>query len=195
MSKEYKGPDVKAPRYRSKTTTLLTKDIYKKFLEKYPEYKEHDFEEFKKNISIFNEAIWKTALEYRDGVDLPEGLGNVFIGTCWKKKKTNVDFYKSAKYKMLITNQNYETDGKLGKIFYTNYNNKYRFTNRVMWMFKGCRDFKRTMGKTYPEQWKKYIHIDPSQKINKLYKRQQRRDFMKNQQERMLDYYNEFDMD
>ena len=195
MSEQYKGPDVKAPRYRPTSHNLLSRELYSKFLEKYPEHKHHDFEEFKKNISIFNETIWKTALEHRDGVDLPEGLGNIFIGTCWTKKKKNVDFHKSAVHGMIITNQNYETDGKLGKIFYTNYNNKYRFANRVMWMFKGCRDFKRTMGKIYPQEWKKYIHIDPNQKINKLYKKTVLRDMMRKQEKKMLDYYNEFDMD
>lgn len=195
MSKGFKTPDVKAPRYRPKTLVLLGPDLYKKFIEKYPEYKEHEYEEFKRNIATFNETLWKTALEHRDGVDLPEGLGNVFIGTCWKKKKVNIDYVESAKHNMLITNHNHETDGKLGKIFYTNYNNKYRFTNRVMWMFKGCRDFKRTMAKVYPEQWKKYIHVDPNLKINKLYRKAVKRDIARKINTRLLDYYNEFDMD
>jgi len=195
MLKEYKAPDLKAPRYRPKSLNLLNADAFKKFLEKYPEYKGHDYEEFKEIINTFNEKLWKTAIEHRDGVELPESLGNVFIGTCWKKKRKNIDFNKSALYGKIITNQNHETDGKLAKIFYTNYNNKYRFTNRVMWMFKGCRDFKRELGAVYPQDWKKYREIDPNLKINKLYKRRIKRDVVKKMQARMLDYYNEFDMD
>lgn len=195
MSKHFKKPDLNAPRYRSNTLVLLSRDLYNKFIEKYPEHKDHDYEEFKRNIATFNEALWRTALDHRDGVDLPEGLGNIFIGTCWKKKKANIDFAKSSKYNIVITNQNHHTDGKLGKIFYTNYNNKYRFANRVMWMFKGCRDFKRETAKIYPENWKMYIHVDPNVKINKLYRKALKRDIAKKINNRLLDYYNEFDMD
>lgn len=195
MLKDYKAPDIKAPRYRPKSLNLLNGETFKKFIEKYPEHKECDYEQFKEIINTFNEKIWKTVLEHRDGVELPESLGNVFIGTCWKKKKQNIDFNKSAKYGKLITNHNHETDGKLAKIFYTNYNNKYRFTNRVMWMFKGCRDFKRELGATYPTEWKKYREIDPNLKINKLYKRRMKRDMMQKREALMMEYYNEFDMD
>ncbi len=195
MLDSFKKPDVKAPRYRATCLNMMNRVLFKKFIDKYPEYKGRDYEEFKQNINTFNEALWKTALEYRDGVELPESLGNLFIGTCWKKKSRNINFGKSAEYGKLLTNQNYETDGKICKIFYTNYNNKYRFTNRVMWMFKGARDFKRTLAKWYPENWKMYMHIDPNLKVNKLYKKKLQRDYMKDQTKKMLDYYNEFDMD
>jgi hypothetical protein len=195
MSKGFKKPDLNAPRYRPKTVVLLSPDLYKKFIEKYPEHKERTYAEFKRNISTFNEELWKTAIEYRDGVDLPEGLGNIFIGTCWKKKKINIDFAKSNMYNMTITNHNHHTDGKLAKIFYTNYNNKYRFANRIMWMFKGSRDFKRSVAKAYPENWKKYIDVDPNLKINKLYRKQLKRDAAKKVNEKFIDMYNEFDMD
>lgn len=195
MLEEYKKPDLNAPRYRPNCLNLLNRETFKKFLEKYPEYKDRDYKEFEENISTFNETLWKTVIEHRDGVELPESLGNIFIGTCWKKKRQNIDFNKSAKYGKVITNHNLATDGKLAKIFYTNYNNKYRFTNRVMWMFKGTRDFKRELGAVYPQEWKKYREIDPNLKINKLYKRRLNRDKMVAKDAKMLEYYNEFDMD
>jgi hypothetical protein len=195
MLQDYKKPDVKAPRYRPSSLNILNMELYNRFLEKYPEYKDRDYEEFKEIISTFNEALWNTALENRDGVELPENLGNVFIGTCWKKKGKNVDFHKSAQYGKLVTNHNHETDGRLAKIFYTNYNNKYRFVNRVMWMFKGGRDFKRAIGKHYPENWKMYIQIDPNLRINKLYKKKLNREHSQAKQNEMMKFYNEFDMD
>ena len=195
MLEDFKKPDVKAPRHRPKTLNIINGDLFKKFLEKYPEYKEHDYEEFKNILYTFNEALCSTAIEHRDGVELPESLGNIFIGTCWKPKRRNLNFGKSSQYEKALTNHNHDTDGKICKIFYTNYQNKYRFTNRVMWMFQGCRDFKRTLSKEYRENWKRYIHIDPNLKINKLYKKRMQRDYMKHKDKAMLDYYNEFDMD
>lgn len=195
MLEGFKKPDLNAPRYRPVGTNILNKELFNKFIEKYPEYKDRDYEEFKGNINTFNEALWNTVIEHRDGVELPESLGNVFIATCWRTKRKNINFGKSAQYGKLLTNQNHETDGKIGKIFYTNYNNKYRFTNRVMWMFKGCRDFKRKVAEVYPKEWMNYRMIDPNVRINKLYKRRMQRDYMKSKEETMLNYYNEFDMD
>jgi hypothetical protein len=195
MLDDFKKPDVKAPRHRPTGLNILNKELYDKFIEKYPEHKEHGYEQFKKIIYTFNEALWKEAVENRDGVELPESLGNLFIGTCWRTKRKNINFGRSAEYEKTLTNQNHETDGKVCKIFYTNYNNKYRFVNRVMWTFQGCRDFKRTLAKHYPENWKKYIHIDPNLRINKLYKKKIQRDYMQAQAKRMEKFYNEFDMD
>ena len=195
MLDEFKRPDVKAPRYRPTGLHILSKDLFKRFVEKYPEHKKRDYEEFKQIINTFNEALWHEAIEHRDGVELPESLGNLFIGTCWRTKRKNINFGNSAQYEKTLTNHNHTTDGKVCKIFYTNYNNKYRFVNRVMWTFQGCRDFKRTLSKVYPENWKKYIHIDPNLRINKLYKKKIQRDYMQEQSKRMEKFYNEFDMD
>ena len=195
MLDSFKKPDVKAPRHRPIGLNVMDNELFERFKEKYPEYKDRDYKEFKKINYTFNEDLWHEAIEYRDGVELPESLGNIFIGTCWKTKKKNINYGKSAEYEKLLTNQNYDTDGKVCKIFYTNYQNKYRFTNRVMWMFQGCRDFKRTLSKYYPENWKKYIHIDPNLRINKLYKKRIQRDYMQQQAKRMEKFYNEFDLD
>ena len=195
MLGEFKKPDLKAPRYRPNSINILNRQLFKKFIEKYPEYKNKDYEEFKRNINSFNEALWMSTIENRNGVELPENLGNIFIATCWKTKRKNIDFGKSTKYGKELSNHNHETDGKNCKIFYTNYENKYRFTNRILWTFQGCRDYKRMVAKTYPQNWKMYIHIDPNSKINKLYKKRMRRQYMQKNERAMLDYYNEFDMD
>jgi hypothetical protein len=195
MLEDFKKPDLKAPRYRSTNLNLMNRDTFKRFVEKYPEYQGYDYDYFKKIVNTFNEELWNTAIEHRDGIELPENLGNVFIGTCWKPKRKNIACGKSQKYGKTLTHQNHETDGRLAKIFYTNYKNKYRFTNRVMWMFTGCRDFKRKVAEVYPNDWKKYIQVDPNSRINNLYRRRLMRDKMERRSERMMEYYNEFDMD
>lgn len=195
MLSDYKGPDLNAPRYRKTAVNLMNQETFKRFVEKYPEHKDKTYEEFKRNINIFNEALWKTAIEHRDGIELPENLGNIFIATCKRTKRKNINFGESAKYKKTVTNQNHETDGKNCKIFYTNYDNKYKFMNRIMWMFQGSRDFKREVANTYPQDWKKYIEVDPNAKINRLYKKRMNQDYMERQQNNILDFYNEFDMD
>ncbi len=46
---------------------------------------------------------------------------------------------------------------KLLKIFYSNYEAKYPFKHKDVWTFTAVRQFKRSVAKTYPEKWNKYI--------------------------------------
>jgi len=68
-----------------------------------------------------------------------------------------------------LQNKNWETDGNLAKIFYTNYSTKYRFKNRELWRFEACRDFKRTVAKKYPSNWTKYVVMKNKYKVAHLY--------------------------
>ena len=85
----------------------------------------------------------------RDGVELPDSLGYLFIGTCPPAKGVNTDYSLSKEYGKVLQNKNWETDGNIGKIFYTNYSTKYRFKNRELWQFTAVRNFKRSVAKKY----------------------------------------------
>jgi len=163
--KEFKKPDVKAPRFRPEKYNVLSKEFFEKFKKKYPKYKSLDDNNLRKIIKLFNQVIAQAVVDTRDGVQLPEQIGWLFIGTCQQSKKNNIDFAKSAKYGVQVTNKNWETDGKLAKIFFTNYAPKHRIKNREFWGFTACRDFKRNVSKSYPENWNMYVAVDPTQRL------------------------------
>jgi hypothetical protein len=128
-------------------------------------------------------------------VELPEQLGYLFIGTCPRKtQKENIDFAKSMELGVKVTNKNWESDNYLAKIFYTNYETKYSFRNHEMWGFTAVRDFKRTVAKTYPKEWKKYLIIDNLFRISKLFRRQKIDILKKEETEDLLVYYDEFNL-
>jgi hypothetical protein len=54
--------------------------------------------ELRKIIKQFNNQVYQTAIDNRDGIQLPESIGWIFIGTCQQSKKQNVDYAKSNKY-------------------------------------------------------------------------------------------------
>ena len=170
MAKECKKPDLNAPRYRPKKLNLTNITFYEKFIEEHPKHAELSLEKFKQVIGTFNGMIWKRVVEDRDGVQLPEQLGFIFIGSC-PRKKSNVDFKKSNEYGLVLQNQNWESDQFTAKIFYTNYETKYRFKNHELWGFKGVRDFTRTVGQTYPAEWKKYIQMDNMIKASRIFRK------------------------
>ena len=111
--KEFKKPDLTAPRYRPKAYNLLTDDFFKTFKAKFSKYGDISDKELKKIIKVFNETVYQTVIDSREGVQLPEQVGWLFIGTCDQSKKRNIDYNKSKKYGVTVTNKNWETDGKL----------------------------------------------------------------------------------
>ena len=194
MAKQFKKPDLSAPRYRPTKLNLTNVDFYKKFIEENPKYSGLTIGQFKEIIATFNGLIWDTVVNERDGVQLPEQLGYLFIGSC-PRKKNNVDFDKSKKYGVVLQNQNWESDQYTAKIFYTNYETKYRFKNHELWGFKGVRDFTRTVGKTYPQEWKKYIQMDNLVKASRLFRKHKTEIKKKIETQDLLKDYDEFNLE
>jgi hypothetical protein len=155
MINNFKKPDLNAPRYREKRIGLLNAKTYKEFKDKKPLYSDIDNVKLKKIIKLYNKKLWEAVVNNRNGVELPDSLGFLFIGTCKAAKTVNTNYALSKKYGKVLQNKNWESDGNLGKIFYTNYSTKYRFKNRELWRFVACRDFKRTVAKEYPKNWTK----------------------------------------
>jgi hypothetical protein len=192
--KEFKKPDVKGPRYRPEAQSILTKKFFEDFKNKYPKYKHLENADLRRIIKSFNEAFFQNVVDTRDGMQLPESIGWLFIGTCQTSKKKNIDFAKSNKYGVTVTNKNWETDGKLAKIFFTNYAPKHKMKNREFWSFVACRKFKRTVAKVYPENWNMYLVVEPNRKL----KLAQQKIFLKDRaianEKKKLESYNEFDL-
>lgn len=170
MISNFKTPDLNAPRYREKVLGLLNADLINEFKEKNPIYENIDNKKLKNIINIFHEKVWKEVIANRNGVELPDSLGYLFIGTCPAAKTVNIDYVLSKQYGKILQNKNWETDGNMAKIFYTNYSTKYRFKNRELWQFKAVRQFKRAVAKSYPEQWTKYIKMGNKKRVAEMYK-------------------------
>tara|TARA_R110000868_G_scaffold409162_1_gene694226 strand:+ start:648 stop:1229 length:582 start_codon:yes stop_codon:yes gene_type:complete len=192
--REFKKPDLTAPRYRPEVHSILNKKFFDKFKEKHPKYKHYEDSVLRKIIKTFNNIVYQTVIDKRDGVQLPETIGWLFIGTCQQSKKTNIDYAKSHKYGITVTNKNFETDGKLAKIFFTSHAPKHKMKNREFWSFVACRDFKRTVAKTYPENWNMYVVVDATTKLRKTYQKTVQKSIALNKQAEALKSYNEFDL-
>jgi len=192
--REFNKPNVKASRYRPEVVTILNKEFFENFKKTHPKYKDLDVKLLRKIIKRFNQIVYQTVIDTRDGVQFPEQLGWLFIGTCQRSKKENIDYAKSKKYGVRVTNNNWETDGKLAKIFFTNYAPKHKMKNREFWGFTACREFKRTVAKTYPENWNMYVQVVSKAKIDKVYNNIVYKNYLNKVEQRNLKTYNEFEL-
>jgi hypothetical protein len=195
VAKQFKKPDLTAPRYRPKKLNLTNTDFYNRFITENPKYANISNIQFKEIIKTFNGLIWEGVIKERDGIQLPEQLGYIFIGSCPRKVNDNVDYNKSLHYGVKLQNRNWESDQYVAKIFYTNFETKYRFKNHDLWGFTGLRDFKRSVAKTYPEQWKKYVQVDNKLKISRLFRLEKFKQFKTDETKELLKTYDEFNLE
>jgi hypothetical protein len=192
--KEAKKPDLNAPRFRLRVFNTLSKESYKHIRNEVPEAKSMSDQQIKAFLTDCNGCIYESVIDLRDGIELPEQLGTIFIGTCLPKVSKNVDFQKTLEYMKVIQHRNWESDQYIAKIFYTNYSSKYRFKYHELWGFTPIRQFKRTVAKTYPENWKRYIQVDHTLKISALYRKQKARDYIIKKTKENLQTYNDLDI-
>jgi hypothetical protein len=195
MAKTFKKPDLKAPRFREKSVQVLQVDLFKKFKKKFPEY-EMTYEQFKQIIITYNNKVAEGIIEYRDGVELPESLGYIFIGSCpAMTKRVNIDYKKSAQYGVITQHRNWGSDNKVMKIFFTNNLVKYKLQNKDIWVFVPNREFRRTASKCYLQDYNKYMMINNNRKISMLFKEGlNKREAAMQKFKVASENYNEFDL-
>jgi hypothetical protein len=192
--KEFKKPDLKAPRFRPEVFSVLDKKFFDDFRKKHPKYKGYDNSFLRSVIKNFNKTLFSNVIEKRDGVQLPETIGWLFIGTCQQSKKPNIDYAKSNKYGVTVSNRNFETDGKLAKIFFTSHAPKHKMKNREFWSFVACREFKRAVSKNYAENWNMYVVVDATTKLRGIYQKIVARNIILAKEKEALKNYNEFEL-
>lgn len=192
--REFKTPDLSAPRYRPEVFNLLDKEFFDGFKKKYPRYAKYENNMLKNIAKTFNKSVYSLVVDTRDGVQLPDQIGWLFVGTCQQSKKKNVDYSKSRQYGVEVSNNNFATDGKLAKIFFTSYALKHKMKNREYWSFVACRDFKRLVAKSYPENWNMYRVVENNKKIKKLYQQIYYSGVEKLNTQAALKTYNEFEL-
>jgi hypothetical protein len=192
--KPFKAPDLSAPRYRPKKLNLLNNEFCERFREKYPKYKHLSNQQIKEVVKAVNGAMWQEVISSRDGIELPEQLGFIFIGTCPRKHGENTDYKKSRVYGVKTQNKNWESDQYVAKIFYTNFETKYHFRFHELWGFTAVRDFKRTVASTYPEQWKQYVMVDNLVKVSRIFRKQVYKEHIQKETLLRLEDYDEFDL-
>lgn len=193
--KKFNAPNLKGPRYRLEHFSMMKKDLFERFKKKFPQYKDLDIATFQKIINVDNGLLWQSVIDGRDGIELRNSLGYIFIGSCKIKKLKVTDIAKSIACGVRVLHKNWESDNYTAKIFYSNSDQKYRLQNRDLWAFSAVRQFRRSVAKTYPVEWKKYIVVEENNQIARAFKKIRVRQYMMKQSEKLLIDYDEFNLD
>lgn len=171
MLRDIKRPNLKAPRFRPSSFQLFNKAFCKNLRKEHKELASLSDATIKSIVHACGTVIQEKVVEVRDGVELPEQLGFLFIGSTPATKNGNIDYKKSIELGKEVRYKNWETDELTGKIFYTNYGTKYRFKFREAWRFLPVRQFKRFVAAQYPTNYTNYVKIDGRVKVSWMFRK------------------------
>lgn len=189
---KYRTPDLNAPRFRKKRISILTPAFFKSIREAHPHLQVLSDREIRKVLEHYNTLTWNTAISHRDGAELPENLGLIFIGACDPKSSPNPDYKTSNELEKKVEHHNLSSDSLMAKIFYTTFASKYRFRNNEIWGFEGCRKFTRSCSHEFRENFGKYIRIHKNVKISAMFSPKTEIEYCK--ETLVPENYNEFDL-
>lgn len=193
-----RNPDLHAKRFKKDKHFVLTDILARKFTKAYPQYGVTTRCKLNEVISMFNELMWNHVIENRDGVELPQNMGQILIATCDKSTKKNVNFAENMKKKRVTYHTNLKSDEYIAKILYYCDSRKYKYPNSDIWKFIGVRPFTRSVSHQFSERYHTYIQICKSIPItrylasSKEYKPFNKMDTIK---EKVSAFYDEFKID
>lgn len=190
---QFKKPDLNAPRFRPRVMNILNKDLFDRFRAKFPKYANVSDGQLKEIIRTFHGNIQKGVTEKREGIELMNSMGIIFIGSCKSSAKKNFDYTKSGHYNTPVTYKNWDTDGYIGKIFYTNYAVKYKIRNREVWEFEASKEFRHNVSLAYRQDYRRYMFVNNYLRISNIF-RQKKDEAIKFRSNTALGDYNEFDV-
>lgn len=163
--RKFSDIDRTKPRFRPDRYEPINDAFINELNEKVPETKNIKKADISKLIKDFNDHVREFICENREGVELPQGIGYLFLGVC-KNSANTINMPMSTKYKQKISFKNWNSDGRLGKIFYSNSSVKYKIVDNNLWIFRPAREFKKDSSKAFSENWKIFIEIDPKIKLS-----------------------------
>lgn len=170
-SDKFLKADLSAPRYRTVKRGLAGKPLYASFYKKHPDLKGVISNiQYREIVKEFNKEIMEAVCENRDGVELPESLGFLFIGAIkYTRSQKAIDYTKSRELNKTVYHKNWDTDMKIGKLIFTMLPAKYKMKDGNMWAFKASRKFSRMVSKNFKFNYERYMDIT-HQRISHLFK-------------------------
>lgn len=147
----------------------MNESVLREFKEQHPEHKGITLTEFNAIVKRFNTNIVDEVISNKNGISLPELIGQILIISFPRSKRKAIDFGASNKNGVLTYHRNWDTEDRLGKIVYHSGKHSVRYSH--LWGFTPTRGFKSKMSEAYRKLWAKYIYVDnKSVSINSVLK-------------------------
>lgn len=190
-------PDLNAPRFRELYKEVFDKAYIARFKTKhkkqYTDILNYSNADFKNIIKVFNKSLYELVIETPQGVEMPQNLGYIYIGSVKMPMKA-INYVESFKQHKIVNHTNLRTDNLMADVVFERDDFKYNFKNSELWEFNTARDFRRTVAKTYPDKWQTYNMVDKKLQIRLRSKRNYNKELSSELTKKQLETYNEFEL-
>lgn len=201
ISLKYVDPLATSPYYRGKSVggssiyrERRNNTFYTDLREKHKELANYSDKQIRDYIIGFNELIRDTLVEHRDGIVLPEHIGNLFIATYKPSKdRRPLDRVTTKKLGKRTYYHNRHSEGYTGWAHYTYNLEKYNFTNCKLWKFQPGYNLKSQMFEQFINGWKKYIVMPNIKYIHSFIRSYWKKEHIKRKLAAELASYDEFE--
>lgn len=159
---------IKDIRFRSEkyTKKIITKDLYNKWIEKYPEYSKYSFKEFKNYWKLLSDKYIETVCETSHGAKLSLNLGEIALKyTISQNLNRNYSSSKIANDD--VGHLNFGSSGKNGKIVWSVAHVRKINTELPLVAFQACRNFTTKAGQAFSET-PELFKISKASKVNRI---------------------------
>lgn len=143
---------IKDIRYRpiKYTKKVITKELYKKWIQNYPEYSKYSFNEFKKYWDIIASKYKELIVNTTHGIRLPFYMGDMSLKYV-NSSELNKNYHNSKKANEDVGHLNFITSGKNGKIVWSvDYARKFN-SELPLIGFQACRDLTQKAAFSFKE--------------------------------------------
>lgn len=190
---DYKPPFRQGSKHHAQTGPRRTggTGFWYKFCMLFPQYKSYlkKPSDITKIIRTFHENMANACVDNRAGVEFPERLGVLFIGS-YKAGDRSIDHATSEKLLKRVPFRSLNTDGYSACIYYdvTNCN----YIHNELWDFNASDPFRKKVSESFRKNWNKYAKLENYWNIARRIKKSFIKDFMLKKETELLKDYNEF---
>jgi len=156
------------PRFRKKHYNCSSKEVWKDFKKKNPEYN-INYEDWKRLIKQYNTFLSEQVIDNTNGIQLPHVLGHMMIFSC-DPPEHSFNFKRALQYKKPARYLNLHTDGRIATIGYCNNLRYGAIQFGLCWKFIADRNFKTKVSKAFSKNHNFYIKIPNYQRMRDVMK-------------------------
>ena len=173
-------------------------EFYDKLKKKYPNLKKYKNTDIAGYITRFNEHLTRVICSTREGIVLPEYIGDMFLGVNegnkYIGKKRKLHHKNSTVSGKACHFRNAHSNNLGASVFYVYNQNRMNFENCQYWYFTPSRKFGIHIKEAMMENWKRFILVPNFKHINNFIASYWKRVKMENKVASELKNYNEFDI-
>jgi len=174
---------------------ILCRNFQPGLCNKYPRLEKYTKQQISGMIKTFHDLFTDEVVSNRFGAELPERFGVIMVGSCPAPKKSPQFIFKKPDGSIEFRGMtNMDTDTRIAKIFFTNFEGRYSYRHKDLFKFTAASFFKSKVSVAFKKRHNLFLEVPAKINIIQLLKSFKTRERELNKIEKERPNYNEFEV-